>query len=588
MMKSLSTLAPYLTAYHQGLVFGKPDFAFTANDTIRKENGEKIPGFYMPRFNADLTTISNKHVYNKIHKPLNDVLAKIADVSPNDLDSLHEYYDDEEKKFHIALVGGATVIPQYYYQNILEPFGDINRDGVDDTAYAHGGGGTPSDVIYGNIDPVKYDWSPKAQDIYSALPDMENAVGRITGWDAQDASALILRSIFYDEIIANIRSDWKNNFAVLIGDGLDHQKPWFRYKLEEWFGVFSFIKSILEKIPLLEIYARFLDPDGPWKGETGAGEIFGLRIKEKVGEAMGFNVNFALKSHAMIEGYTEEELDQVKKSNILYRLLFKKKEVRDLVGEDVVKGGEYMEQSNYIFTSGHGTIELYGLDGPDLVVSGFDIILIPGKWLKWITRRLSPISGGWIGPGRILAKEYTPISVPGLDMGPSFMFLDSCVTGKIDGIYPQQNIGQALLHAGVGCLVTATTGSLIPGGYLPGKDKMTDTPFSVWKLRKEWEKKIEEGEYPPLHYGNKLFEDMCNYMKLKDCSVGEALRHAKNRYLKEDLSWKLWWTPPLGSSVEVPDVYGPHEETKYITYFEFTLYGDPAFNPYEPVNEGAM
>jgi hypothetical protein len=76
-------------------------------------------------------------------------------------------------------------------------------------------------------------------------------------------------------------------------------------------------------------------------------------------------------------------------------------------------------------------------------------------------------------------------------------------------------------------------------------------------------------------------------MKEKDCSVGEALKLAKNRYLPEDGPWELFWTPPLSSSSgpDPEDVYGPHLETKYTTYFEFTLYGDPAFNPYEPVNE---
>ena len=49
MMQGLSSMAPYLTAYHQGIVFGKTDFAFTADDNvISSETGEPSPGFYMP------------------------------------------------------------------------------------------------------------------------------------------------------------------------------------------------------------------------------------------------------------------------------------------------------------------------------------------------------------------------------------------------------------------------------------------------------------------------------------------------------------------------------------------------------------
>ena len=583
MMKGLSTLAPYLTAFHQGLIFGKPDFAFTANDNIRNENGQKLPGFYMPRYNQELTTISNKHVYDNIHMPLNDVLAKIAGMSlgektyVGDLEYLRDYFD--KKEFSIAIVGDPTVIPQYIYQNLLEPFGDINGDGIDDTAYNMGGGGTPSDTIYGNIDPVKYDWSNKAQDIYSDFPYMENVVGRIAAWDAQDANAIVLRSLFYNDIIESMEG-WKNNFAILIGDGVDHQKPLIRHTLEKWFGVFSLIKNIASRIPLTAGIVQFMDADGPWKHETGATELSGLRIKELTAEAMGFNVNFALKTEGMIEGYSEKELDEIKNSNILYKLLWRKSDMRNLIGDHVVKGGEYMENSNYIFANGHGAIPTYGMDGPDLVSAGF------GKIIEKITRRLTPIGGGWLGPSFGLGKNYIPSSVVGLDMGPSFMFLDSCTCGKIDGVYPEQNVVMAHVHAGVGTIIASTTGSNIPGGYLPGKNKMYDTPLSVWLARREWENNAEKGIYPDLHFGFKLFEDISDFLAKKDCSVGEALKLAKNIYLPEDASWELFWTPPLSSSADVPDVYGPHEETKYTTYFEFTLYGDPAFNPYEPINEG--
>jgi hypothetical protein len=253
------------------------------------------------------------------------------------------------------------------------------------------------------------------------------------------------------------------------------------------------------------------------------------------------------------------------------------------VGEQNVHGGEYMEDSNYIFANGHGAIGNYGMDGPDLVSAGY------GRILEKIVRRITPTTGGWLGLSTIFgvrfAKGYSAATVTGLDMGPSFMFLDSCTCGKIDGVYPKQNVVMSYVHTGVGTIVASTTGSNIAGGYLPGKENEYDTPFSIARARREWFKKAEQGIYPDLHFGFKMFEDMSAFMKEEDCSVGEALKLAKNIYLPEDLPWNLWWSPPL-SGGDAPDVYGPHEDEKHTTYFEFTLYGDPAFNPYEPCNEG--
>ena len=43
MMKSLSSVAPYLTAYHKGILFGKPEFAFTADDDKITDDGTNLP-----------------------------------------------------------------------------------------------------------------------------------------------------------------------------------------------------------------------------------------------------------------------------------------------------------------------------------------------------------------------------------------------------------------------------------------------------------------------------------------------------------------------------------------------------------------
>ena len=102
-----------------------------------------------------------------------------------------------------------------------------------------------------------------------------------------------------------------------------------------------------------------------------------------------------------------------------------------------------------------------------------------------------------------------------------------------------------------------------------------------------------------------MFTDLCQELKQNDISIGLAFRNARNRYLPEDADWELWWSPPLvttGNAIldqEMQNDYferikntanggkGPMLENKYITYQEYLLFGDPAFNPYEPINEGS-
>ena len=222
MMKCLSSVAPYLTAYHRGIIFGKTEFAFTADDNKINDKGETCPGIYVGGKNPKLVPISNKHFFDEIHGPLNALLANLAGLpmdSDQDIKGLRDHY--KESPVYIALVGDGTVLPNYFYQNHGEPIGDIDGDGTDDTPY-YSGGGTPSDVLYGNVDPIQYDWSNLATDIYSdneeKFPFIENIVGRITGWDVQDANALILRSVFYNELTSNMET-WKDNFGLLVGGG---------------------------------------------------------------------------------------------------------------------------------------------------------------------------------------------------------------------------------------------------------------------------------------------------------------------------------------------------------------------------------
>ncbi len=572
MMKGLSSIAPYLTAYHKGIVFARPDFAFAANDNVLVD-GKTCPGYYMPVKNPRLVEPSNRHVFDNIHLPLNKLLAKLADIPSDDLQELREHYVDDP--IYIALVGGATVLPQYIYDSYLMP------KSVEECDYTGGGPGTSSDVIYGNIDPIPYDWSNTANDTYSYYPCQENIVGRITGWDAQDASALVARTTFYDRIIDRL-GDWKDNAALLMGGGQDFQKPFLRYLI---FG------DILGLTPRGE----------PMKFWTGYGEISGERTVEQVYEPLGFNVYEAYGEEAMREGFDDKAIDDLKKASLLNRLKFRKLLLKRIAGEDVVNGGELLEKSNFIWANAHGWTDIFAMDSIDIISAGST--LLAHEFWKSFTPL---IMGGFIGPGMSLSEHgaYVPREVETMNLGPSFMWLESCVCGKIDGSYPPTNIGQSLLHAGVNALIAASTESNIAGGYLEPKDRVYDFPWIVSRAYRNTTKNAEEGNYPDPHFGYKIYTDICEDLRENDVSIGLALRNARNKYLSADANWTLWWSPPL---VRTGNAFYDYElaqkwaemakemnkngkdrllKNKYISFQEYLLFADPAFNPWEPCNRG--
>jgi hypothetical protein len=452
---------------------------------------------------------------------------------------------------------------------------------VDECPY-YFGCGTPSDFIYGNIDPLHRDWSNTANDTYSYYPYQENVVGRITGWDVQDASALIDRTIFYDKIIAKL-GDWKDNAALLIGGGQDFQKPLLRYLI---FG------DLLGLTPRGE----------PMKFPTGYGKFAAERTKEKVYEPMDFTINEAYAEEAARQGFSDEAIDRLKKATWLNRLAFSKRQLKNLIGEEEVKGGELMENSNFIWANAHGNQHLFGMEGIDLVSAGIGGPIIHGA----LNQILPIVGGGFMGPGTALMKhvEYSTREVENMDLGPSFLWIESCICGKIDGMYPQVNIGQTCLHAGINALIAAPTESNIAGGYLDPKIAMYDVPLSVWLAYLNTSINAKRGGYPDPHFGYKIYADLCEDLRENDSSIGLALRNARNKYLPEDANWTLWWSPPLiitGNpwyDYEIAQKWSPMAKNmlkngkspllrnKYISFQEYTLFGDPAFNPYEPCNRG--
>ncbi|PNX53659.1 MAG: hypothetical protein BV458_03365 [Thermoplasmata archaeon M9B2D] len=570
MMKGLSSIAPYLTAYHKGLIYGKPEFAFAANDDTLYL-GKPCPGFYMPRRNPNLVPASNAHVF-RIHEQINALLAGLADITvekTQDLKILREHY--KTNPIYIALVGDGTVLPQIIYNSSIEPVS------VEDTSYFWGGG-IPSDFIYGNIDPNPGDWSNRAKDLYSDnedhFPYQENIIGRITGWDVQDASALVARTIYYSEIVNDL-GDWKNTAVVQLGGGNDFQKPFLRYKL---FG------------EILGIVAH----GDPMKVTTGASYFNGLALTETV-ESLGFDTTYVRENEAGFQGYSNEAIQKLKTANLLNRFLMSKRQLRTAVGEQVVRGKALQENSNFILANAHGQQHLFTMG--DVGVNSLGLGL-PNGILNKILQQVSSIFG--YGPGYALSDHmyYNPRNVENMNLGPSFLWIESCICGKFDGVYPPQSITQTYLHAGCNVIVSSTTTSNIPGGYLEPKNTHYDFPGQALIRSIQWAIKARQGIYPDQHFGFKVYTDTLNQLKQGSRSIGEAFRNARNVYLPEDASWEVWWSPPLVyTGVQEFDILyqddlmkqtaaasglDPRLDNKFQTFFEYHVFGDPAFVPYIP------
>lgn len=568
MMKGLSAIAPYVTAYHKGLIFGKPEFAFAADDDVLYM-GETTPGFYMPRRNPRLTWASNDHIF-MIHDQINTLLAKLAGITIDreyDLKNLQEHY--KNNPVYIALVGGATVLPQYIYENSIETISNF-----DEVTY-YFGGGIPSDFIYGNIDPNPGDWSAHTPDLYSEYPFQENIIGRITSWDIQDASALVARTVYYEDIIDDI-GDWKDNALLQMGGGNDFQKPFVRYKL---FGEILGLTSRGE----------------PLKMQTGASYFNGLALVNNAFKPLEFNIEYNRENDAAYQGFSNEAIDLLKNANLINKLLLSKAQLKRAVGVDIAQGKEVQENSNFILANAHGNQHMFGMGDIGMYKLGLGL---PGGILERVLSKIATILG--FGPGFSLSDHgyYSTRNVENMNLGPSFLWIESCICGKIDGVYPKQNIGQTYLHAGCNAVIAATTTSNVPGGYLEPKNSKYDLPGQTLSRYLKANRNAKNGIYPEQHFGFKIYEDLCEELQTEDTSLGLAFRNARNRYLPEDADWEVWWSPPLVTtglrdldaklfmemSNDAPEGLDPRLDNKYQSFFEYTIYGDPAFTPYVPLN----
>lgn len=568
MMPRLSSLAPYLAAYHQGLVFGRPSYAFSADDNVLYL-GSPSPGFALPTRNPRLVPASNAHVF-AIHDEINQILATLANIKiqkTEDLQRLRDYY--ALNPMYIAMVGDGTMLPQYVYNSSIEPVS------VPNTPYFWGGG-IPSDFIYADIDPNPGDWTNEAKDLYSPndqhYPFQENIIGRITGWDTQDVSALLARTVFYDKILGDM-SDWKNNAAVMLGGGNDFQEPFIKFNI---FG------------NLLHITAQ----GEPMKITTGASMINGMTVTHIV-QGLGYDTTYIRENKAGYAGFTNEAITTLKKANMLNRLMLSPRELRTQIGADIVQGAQVQENSNLIFANAHGNNHLFSMG--DVGVTALGLGTSHGI-LHRIFSFIASVIG--YGPGTAMQGQvaYCPRHVQQMNLGPSFMWVESCICGKLDGQYPTQSITQAYLHSGMNALIASTTSSNIAGGYLEPKNHKYDFPGQTLYRYVVNRMKVSRGEYPDLHFGFKMYTDMLSYLKDGE-NLGLAFRNARNQYLPQDGNWEVWWSPPLVTTGVAkldaqlyknmaeggsPQGLDPRLDNKFQSFFEYHIYGDPAFKPYVP------
>jgi len=534
-MKKLSSLAPYLTAKNKGIIFAKPEFMFVCDKTIISD----LPsGVVYPSSNPELISKVNNHTF-EIHNELNQILANIANIQLNDIEdlaNLREYYANNP--LNIALLGDTIMVPHYYYHQ-LDWYTDFSYYGYD----------AASDFIYGDIDPVPRNdsFTIFAENVFTEYPYQENVVGRIIGWDTQDVSALIARTFFYNTIIEKI-DDWKESSTVQTAIGLCAQR----------LPVFDFFM----KKGTTDNYSLFA-----FAWPTGETHFINLKISGKIKQG-DFKVQSTENYESMLKGFDDNTLKEIKNLGILNKIFFPHLRVKMILSNSRIKGGLNQEQSNFIYTLAHGSPYGNLIVPGDMMNLGFRSVV----FYTLLNRIFSNIPGLGIPQlpsGLHDIGNYCVRSVENMEFGPSVIFLDGCGLGRIDKHEPINCISTAYIHSGVNTFIAAST--LSEGvGYLDARKRPIGFGVS------EYIKTSINPDLHDLHFGRLIASNFFKGLVESNNSVGLAFRNAKNEYLPMDIN----------STFFEGYLCGPPKECHYCVLFEHNLFGDPAFNPYEPVNEG--
>ena len=186
LVPNLSIIAPYLTSAHGGMIVADSGFEITDDEYTIEADGSGTG----PWYNEKLHFHNNEKVNYTIEQLENSF-------------SLLEVYDMVGAYLNgsawLAILGDTNMIPMYYYTP--------SQSGIPEK-------GLPSD------NPYSLDWNL--------------SVGRIMGWNIQDVSLLLCRTLFYRDICGEPekKRDWHNRFSFIFGEGFGetggifHQIPY--------------------------------------------------------------------------------------------------------------------------------------------------------------------------------------------------------------------------------------------------------------------------------------------------------------------------------------------------------------------------
>ena len=181
------------------------------------------------------------------------------------------------------------------------------------------------------------------------------------------------------------------------------------------------------------------------------------------------------------------------------------------------------------------------------------------------------------------------------------MLVEGCGAGKIDSVPSKTALANAYLHAGVNAYISPTTLSAFYGALEPRPNFNGGVGLGISGFLQAWHNWKSKGEFPKPTFNEYIFEYACKEMFEQNVSIGKALRDARNAFLPAQFNDTYRWTPPLSIIGNLPEeiVKNLQENMKttsevdhrfpvekYATVYQINLLGDPAFNPYEPCNNG--
>jgi hypothetical protein len=218
LMPYASVASPYLTVCRGGLLLADRSFSIYESEEILNSRFFGDPSVDHTSMDegamslSGLVAMSNNVALN-VKDRVNTLIAALLGEG-NDTAALAARCGErlETDPIYLGIVSDTNGVPMYYYPT--QGQGELPQEGY----------GVAGDLFYSSIDA---DPNDPPNDLGGADLSADIAVGRIDGWDAQDVSALICRSLFYDDIIDSfegIRGQaWKdsamNNFGSKVPVG---------------------------------------------------------------------------------------------------------------------------------------------------------------------------------------------------------------------------------------------------------------------------------------------------------------------------------------------------------------------------------